>query len=213
MTIAKILLKLAAKEEDPEKRKKMEEEAIDVEKENIELFEITCGEDSPLTASALKGYGEALLRRLKIAEAIPAFAKSYLLEAKKDAFDLLAVMEVHNCLFGAHMAAIKTGKELDRKAFRSYMPTIEIALTRVRGLTQDANAGAYFKVAGEMMAFAEDYAGAYALLGEAIELLNTETPDKVGTLVKMCQELQDFCNQQLSQPTPSSSSSKSSSKR
>merc|ERR1712113_1066121 len=117
MSIAKILLKIAETEPDEAKRIEMEEEAVQLEIENVQLFEVTCGEDSPLTASALKGLGEALMRREKISLAQQAFARSYLLEASKDAFDLLAVMEVHNSLFNSHMAAMKLAGELDRPAF------------------------------------------------------------------------------------------------
>lgn len=59
------------------------------------------------------------------------------------------------------------GVELDRNAFRSYMPSVELAIGRVRAMKQDANAGAYYKLAGEMMAFAEDYSAASSILGEA----------------------------------------------
>ncbi|CAJ1429687.1 unnamed protein product [Effrenium voratum] len=145
MSIAKILLKLALQEPDSKKREEMEEEAVEREQENVALFEVTCGDDSPLTASALRGLGEALKRRGKIGEAIESFARSYNLEAQKDAFDLLAVMEVHNHLFGAHMDLVKSGSPLSRASFRAYLPTVDITLRRVRNMPQDANAGAYYK--------------------------------------------------------------------
>ncbi|CAE8584170.1 unnamed protein product [Polarella glacialis] len=183
----------------------MEEEAIEREEENVALFEVTCGDDSPLTASALRGLGEAYMSRSRSADAITVFARSYLLEAQKDAFDLLAIMEVHNSLFGAHMAAIKATGALDRTAFRSYMPTVQVALGRVRAMKQDANTGAYYKVSGELTAFAEDYVGATALLGQAIELFKTEADDKVGGLIKHCTELKDFCDSQLAAQAATSS--------
>merc|ERR1712113_649829 len=139
MSIAKILLKIAETEPDEAKRIEMEEEAVQLEIENVQLFEITCGEDSPLTASALKGLGEALMQRHRFTEAQENFARSYRLEAQKDAFDLITVMEVHNLLFGSHMAAVRAGNELDRAAFREYLPTIELVLQRVRKMPQDAN--------------------------------------------------------------------------
>mmetsp|Transcript_232 Transcript_232/g.695 ORF Transcript_232/g.695 Transcript_232/m.695 type:complete len:440 (-) Transcript_232:6-1325(-) len=197
MSIAKILLKLAAREADEAKRVEMEEEAITLSRENLQLFEVTCGDDSPLTASALRGLGEALLRRSRFQEAVEAFAKSYMLEASKDAFDLLQVMEVHNLLFGVHMAMVKMGGELDRAAFRGYMPAVRVALERVRAMPQDANAGAYYKVAAEMLAFAEDYAGAGGLLRDAIRLFRTEQDqDKVTGLIATCEDLKSFCDRQ-----------------
>eukprot|EP00418_Pyrodinium_bahamense_P002610 CAMPEP_0179016392 /NCGR_PEP_ID=MMETSP0796-20121207/3291_1 /TAXON_ID=73915 /ORGANISM="Pyrodinium bahamense, Strain pbaha01" /LENGTH=477 /DNA_ID=CAMNT_0020712071 /DNA_START=12 /DNA_END=1445 /DNA_ORIENTATION=+ len=209
MSIAKILLKLARSEQDDARREQMEEEAIERERENVALFEVTCGEDSPLTASALKGLGEALLRRRRVPEAVASFARAYHLEAMKDAFDLLAVMEVHNLLFGAHMAAMRAGGELDRAAFRTYLPTVDIALGRVRAMPQDANAGAYYKVAGELRAFAEDYAGAAQLLGEAAELFKTEQEEKVASLLSHCVDLKEFCEKQLQQQQASSATAAS----
>eukprot|EP00929_Paragymnodinium_shiwhaense_P084580 TRINITY_DN45238_c0_g1_i1.p1 TRINITY_DN45238_c0_g1~~TRINITY_DN45238_c0_g1_i1.p1 ORF type:complete len:367 (-),score=121.60 TRINITY_DN45238_c0_g1_i1:349-1449(-) len=107
MSIAKILLKLAEMEPDEAKRKEMEEEALERELENVQLFEVTCGEESPLTASALKGLGEVYLRLGQPPKAQKSLARSYLLEASKDAFDLLAVMEVHNKLVNATLSTVQ----------------------------------------------------------------------------------------------------------
>merc|ERR1719410_259397 len=136
MSIVKILLKLATVEQDPAKRQAMEMEAVEVARENVTLFEVTAGDDSPLTASALRLLGEGLLRQKKVEEATTSFARSYNLEVQKDAFNLMDVMEVHNLLVGVHMAAAKTGGGLDRKAFKTYVPTIELGLKRVRDMPQ-----------------------------------------------------------------------------
>jgi len=200
MSIAKILLKIAREEEDETLRQKLEEEAVERERENVQIFEITCGDDSPLTASALKGLGEALMRRLQTSEAQQSFARAYLLEAQKDAFDLIQVMEIHNSLVGAHMLALQNGEALDRSAFKTYMPTVEVALGRVRAMKQDGNAGAYYKVAGELRAFAEDYAGASELLSEAVRLFIEEDQAKcagLGKLIKDCTDLKSFCDTQI----------------
>ncbi|CAE7478145.1 unnamed protein product [Symbiodinium pilosum] len=198
MSIAKILLKLALQEPDDDKRQEMEDEAIIREEENVALFEVTCGEDSPLTASALRGLGEAQKRRGRVPEAIASFARSYQIEAQKDAFDLLGIMEVHNHLFGAHMDLVKLGNPLNRASFRNYLPTVDLALDRVRSMKQDANAGAYYKVAGEFAAFAEEYQRASKLLSEAVCLFKTEDDSKVEGLISHCEELKDFCDAQLS---------------
>jgi len=197
MSIAKILLKLAKTEQDEAKKDAMELEAIERERENIELFEITCGADSPLTASALKGLGEALMRRNEFTEAQSNFAKSYLLEASKDAFDLVAVMEIHNSLFGAHMAALNNGQALERTKFREYMPAVDVALARVGQMKQDANAGAYYKVAGELRAFAEQYAGSLKLLNDAITLFKESDEKCVAGLIQNCIDLKTFCEGQV----------------
>lgn len=203
MSIAKILLKIAKDEQDDELRVALEEEAVSCQHENVEIFEITCGADSPLTASALRGLGEALMRRQRFTEAQANFARSYLLEAGKDAFDLLAVMEVHNQLVNVQLLAMKSGGELDRCAFRGYLPAVNLALERVRSMKQDGNAGAYYKVAGEMLAFAEDYAGAAKLLGEAVDLFRTEEQEKVDGLIQVCLNLKEFCETREGDKVPS----------
>jgi len=215
MSVAKILLKIAASESDAAKKRSMEEEAVRLGEENVAIFEVTCGADSPLTASALKGLGEAYKRRGRREDAIKAYAKAYLLEALKDSFDLVSVMEVHNELFDAHLAQITAGVGIDRKAFKSYLSTVEKVLARVKLMPQDANAGAYYKAAGEFMAFAEDYAGADMLLTEAIRLFKAERHDKeelVGRLIVTCQELKDFCTKQLAAACAGGSSGSSSSR-
>lgn len=196
MSVAKILLKLSNDEQDEEKKKAMEEEALKTEHENVELFEVTCGEDSPLTASALKGLGEAQMRRSLVREAQSSFQRSYHIESIKDSFDLLGIMEVHNLLFNAHMSEVNAGSPLDRAAFKRYMPIVDQTLTRVKELPQDANAGAYYKVAGEMRAFAEEYREASELLSEAIRLFATEDLGKVFQLIKSCHDLKEYCDQQ-----------------
>lgn len=81
-----------------------------VELENVELFEVTCGDDSPLTASALRGLGEAYIRRNRLPEAIQALARSYHLEASKDAFDLLSVMEAPHMRGGSSASGLSRGE-------------------------------------------------------------------------------------------------------
>merc|ERR1711957_557469 len=213
MSIAKLLLKLAKLESSSSTIKEMHDEAVTLERENVEIFEITCGEDSPLTASALKGLGEALPACDNIPEACEAFGKSYKWEAMKDAFDLLAIMEVHGSLVSALLASAKITGGLNRGAFRDHVSTVQMALKRVRSMLQDGNAGAYYKVAGELLAFAEDYTGAAALLMEACALFTKEAnlPGKQAEkpmfdgLIQTCQELQVFCESQVSKPKPAAS--------
>merc|ERR1712187_439902 len=87
-------------------------------------------------------------------------------------------------------------------AFRTYLPTIDVALGRVRDMKQDANAGAYYKVAGELRAFAEDYVGASELLGEAIELFKLEGEAKIGNLISTCTDLKNFTDKMKQKGQP-----------
>lgn len=196
-SIAKALLKLADKEVDADKKVDLENQAIEHELENVQLFIVTAGIDSPLTASSHFGLGTALLRRERIDEAIDAFANSYKYEAIKDAFDLTQIVRVHQALFQAHLDNIRNGAALDRKAFRSYVPIVDGVLMRVRLGKQDANAGVYYKCAAEVMAYAEEHSVASSLLGEVIELFTGEDPKLVGKLLSQAKDLKAFCDKHV----------------
>ncbi|CAJ1386998.1 unnamed protein product [Effrenium voratum] len=114
--------------------------------EAVRLFESTSGEDSPLLASAWKRLGEVQMKQERFVDARIAFHMSYKLEAIKDAFDLTEIVIVHQALMDAHLGR----GPLDRTIFRSYFGTISQALQRVRKLKQDGNAGAFYKLAGEV---------------------------------------------------------------
>merc|ERR1712083_845051 len=125
-------------------------------------------------------------------EAQFTFARSYFFEVQKDAFDLLSVMEVHNALFSSHVNAKEAGG-INRAAFKDYMKTVDMALERVRQMHQDGNTGAYYKVAGEFKAFAEEYGAAADLLANAIELFKGEADQSTVTgLVDNCTGLLQF---------------------
>merc|ERR1719321_1802135 len=61
-------------------------------------------------------------------------------------------------------------------AFRHYFPVATRVAARVRAeLPQDGNAGAYYKVAGELFVLGADCATGRPLLAEAVQLFAVET--------------------------------------
>merc|ERR1712226_301815 len=60
-------------------------------------------------------------------------------------------------------------------------------------MKQDGNAGAYYKVAGELMAFGDEFETAAVFLGKAVELFSTERPEVVAGLIKSTNDLKAFC--------------------
>jgi hypothetical protein len=64
-------------------------------------------------------------------------------------------MEIHNDITDT---ILKHQENIDRNNFVPYLPIVEETYKRVKKqLKQDGNAGAYYKVAGEMMAWGGNY--------------------------------------------------------
>merc|ERR1712224_474523 len=81
------------------------------------------------------------------------------------------------------------------------MPAVDAALTRVKKMPQDANTGAYYKVAGELTAFAEQYHDALKLLNDAIRLFKESDEKCVAGLIQNCLDLTTFCEGQMAAAT------------
>jgi tetratricopeptide (TPR) repeat protein len=158
--------------------------------ESIRLFEITSGDDTPLLAGAYDRLGDILVLQGR-EDAQKAFHKAYQLEAIKDAFDLVPILEIHNKLVDSHVKM--TG--LDRKAFSNYFGVVGQVVERVRQeLKQDGNAGAYYKSAGEMYVLGADCDRGRPLLQEAIRLFEVETVIDTSGLIRQCADLVAYCD-------------------
>jgi len=161
--------------------------------EAIQLFELTAGDDSPLVAGALERLGEILIKQGSEKEARAAFHRAYELEAIKDAFDLVAILEVHNKLVDTHLKS--KGGSLDRAGFREYFGVVRQVVDRVRrDLPQDGNAGAYYKAAGELYVLGDTCEVGRPLLKEAASLFVGETSIDPTGLIKQCLDLIAFCD-------------------
>lgn len=167
------------------------EEAEGGAREALRLFEETAGTDSPLVAGALERLGAVLAQQGRPAEAQPAFHRAYEVEAIKDAFDLVEILEIHNQLVEAHVGS----GALDRLAFRRYFDVVDQVVKRVRReLKQDGNAGAYYKAAGEMYVLGSSCDVGRPLLVEATQLFAAETSIDTSGLIKQCKDLVAFCD-------------------
>ena len=56
-------------------------------------------------------------------------SKAYLLEAIKDALDLIPLLEIHNTLTDVHVKGVK---QIDRSLFKPYKGTLDVACEAVR---------------------------------------------------------------------------------
>merc|ERR1712107_30256 len=111
------------------------------------------------------------------------------LEAIKDAFDLVTILEIHNRLVETHVG----GGGLDRHGFRQHFAVVNKVLERVRGeMVQDGNAAVYYKAAGEMFILGDDCARGKPLLVEAVKLLAVETSIDTSGLIQASIDLVAF---------------------
>lgn len=160
-------------------------------REAVRLFIETAGDDSPLVAGAYERLGAVLWQQGKAEEARTAYHGAYKLEAIKDAFDLVSILEIHNTLVETHLG----GGGLDRKAFGRYFEVAASTAARVkRDLPQDGNAGAYYKAAGELFVLGGDCARGRPLLVTAAELFAGETVVDTTHLIKQCGDLVAYCD-------------------
>ncbi|CAK9072583.1 unnamed protein product [Durusdinium trenchii] len=165
------------------------EQALAKAEEALRLFELTSGSQSPLMSTAYRRMGEIYMKKGLYVEARQAFHKAYKLEAVKDAFDLTEIVILHQSLMDAHLGR----GPLQRSAFRVYFRTAAQVLKRVKELKQDGNAGAYYKLAGELFVLGEDCKAGAPLLSMAVSLLQVETAVDTKLMVKASRDLISYC--------------------
>lgn len=164
-------------------------------REAIMMYEVTCGETSPLTASAYQELGSLLWEMRRREEAQKALHRAYEIETIKDAFDLVKVLEIHNLIMDTHL---KDTASIDRKYFKAYFSIAMSTVERVRKITpQDGNAAVYYKVVGELHAWGGSYEVGKKLILEAVELLAVEKSVDCTNLVKQCMDMIGYCNRCL----------------
>mmetsp|Transcript_35591 Transcript_35591/g.83186 ORF Transcript_35591/g.83186 Transcript_35591/m.83186 type:complete len:972 (+) Transcript_35591:110-3025(+) len=171
-------------------------------REAVHMYEVTCGETSPLTASAYYELGKCLWAQRKREQAQGALKQAYRLESMKDAWDLVTILEIHNLLMDTHLKEVDN---IQRARFADYFPTVEYVIKRVRSeLPQDGNAAVYYKAAAELKAWGGKYAEAQDLFEEAVPLLRAEKSTDCTGLINSCTEMMAFCKRNLegSQQSP-----------
>lgn len=164
-------------------------------RESVHMYEVTCGETSPLTASAYHELGKCLWAQRKRDDAQKALARAYELEAMKDAWDLVTLLEIHNTLMDTHL---KETANIDRSRFADCFRTSDFIAERVRrSLPQDGNAAVYYKAAGELRAWGGQYQEAKDYFNEAIPLFENEKGTDCSGLIQACKEMLGFCDRNL----------------
>lgn len=164
-------------------------------KEAVQMYEVTCGVTSPLTASAYFELGKCQWAQRKRADAHKSLKRAYELESQKDAWDLVTLLEIHNVLMDSHL---KETQNIERHKFVDYFKTVEYIVHRVkRELPQDGNAAVYYKAAGELKAWGGSYEEAKALFDVAIPLLHAETSTDCSGLIQSCKDMLEFCKRNL----------------
>uniref|UniRef100_A0A7S2CJB3 Tetratricopeptide repeat protein 29 n=1 Tax=Alexandrium andersonii TaxID=327968 RepID=A0A7S2CJB3_9DINO len=162
-------------------------------REAMQLFEQTAGKDTPLLVGALARLGKILVKRGQLAEAQDSFHRAYKLEAMKDALDLVEIMDIHNQLVDTHVKP--KGGALDRTGFKKYFSVVDLVLLRVRReMKQDGNAGAYYKIAGEVYVLGKSCSTGKPLLLEAKKLFEVEKSIDTSGLIRQCKDLIAYCD-------------------
>eukprot|EP00929_Paragymnodinium_shiwhaense_P084169 TRINITY_DN44995_c0_g1_i1.p1 TRINITY_DN44995_c0_g1~~TRINITY_DN44995_c0_g1_i1.p1 ORF type:complete len:984 (+),score=329.16 TRINITY_DN44995_c0_g1_i1:118-3069(+) len=164
-------------------------------REAVHMYEVTCGETSPLTASAYHELGKCLWAQRRREDAQKATKRAYEIESMKDAWDLVTLLEIHNLLMDTHL---KETDNITRSKFKDYFKTVDFVLGRVRKeLPQDGNAAVYYKAAGELFAWGGEYERGKALFNEAVPLLQAEKSTDCTGLIQACNDMLGFCDRNL----------------
>jgi len=164
-------------------------------KEAVHMYEVTCGATSPLTASAYHEWGKVLWAQRKRDEAQKALKRAYDIESRKDAWDLVTVLEIHNLLMDTHLKEVD---HIERTKFADYLGIVDFVSNRVRKeLPQDGNAAVYYKAAGELKAWGGRYEQAKVLFETAIPLLKAETSTDCSSIISTCTDMLAFCDRNL----------------
>jgi tetratricopeptide (TPR) repeat protein len=181
-------------------------------REAIHTYEITCGETSPLTGGAYFKLGQILWegnptvpperRERRRKPARQALKRAYEIEAMKDAFTIVGVLEIHNMLMDTFL---KDNPAIDRQGFGAFLKVVTVAEKRVmKECVQDGNAACYYKAAAELRAWAGSYDNAIPTFERAIELFHGEGSRDCTQFIEECQALLAFSKRNLdgSQASP-----------
>jgi tetratricopeptide (TPR) repeat protein len=163
--------------------------------EALRIFEVTCGDDSPLSAGALASLGRVQQRQLKLVEAQRHLKRALALEGTKDSVHLTTVYELLTSLMDLH-AHNPAG--VDRSAFKQYVPILADTAQHMKaqGVPEDGDYGAFCKSAGEFCTLAEAYNEADVYLTKAIDILSSVTAIDCAHLVATCRQLLAYAHSQ-----------------
>lgn len=163
----------------------------------VNNFRRTCGSDSPLLASALKVHGEILAKdsdQTKLA--ISTLQEALNIETKKDAVDMVTMMEL---IHGLTKIIQNMPDSTERRVqFRSIFKTAMRGCESVREkLSHDGNVGAFLKFTAELGIYAEELNSARSLIQEALPLFQAEKSVDCTGIVEQCEQILSLLDQRI----------------
>lgn len=170
-------------------KRKIFDEATKYASRAVDNFRRTCGDDSPLLASALKALGENLARNPEYAEkARVTLMEAFQIEATKDAIDMITMMELIHSL--TNLCQRVSDIESRERRFKEVLQIGETACLSVSSrLTKDGNYAAFLKFVAELAIYANELTKAKKLLEEAKPLFEKEKSVDCSGLVGQCTEI------------------------
>ena len=166
-------------------------------REAIHTYEVTCGETSPLTGGAYYKLGQILWQQRRRKPARKALKRAYELEAIKDAFTIVGVLEIHNVVMDTFLKDAPNGT-IDRVGFGAFLEVVATAEKRILAeCVQDGNAACYYKAAAELRTWGGAYAEAVPTFNLAVKLFNEETTRDCSNFIAECNSLLAFAQRNL----------------
>jgi tetratricopeptide (TPR) repeat protein len=156
-------------------------------RECIRIFIVTCGENTPLTASAWKHLADVLLKQGQVAESDKLMKDALSYEVTFNPLRLFPVFEMlTSCL------RIQTSRDsLEEKRSKALVPIAEAAVKAAaeQKLKRDGNLAVLYKTAAEILLLGNAPQMVPDLLRDAIEMLASVKEMNVNHLVQECQQL------------------------
>eukprot|EP00392_Amoebophrya_sp_AT5.2_P004527 g4535.t1 len=183
-----------------------DEEAEKLLKEATSCYEITCGEYSPLTCSGTSDQSSAPAATSKTTnakrlEARKNLRRAYEIAIRKDAIDIIQLMDVHN---GIVETITHQTDAIDRSEFVEFKAVVREGVKRLKSdpnIKQDGNAGVYYKLAGEFFCWCgypmDAYEEGKELLVHAKGLFEVEKSCDCAKLIRQCTEMIGFAERVL----------------
>lgn len=153
----------------------------------LDIFRRTCGNDSPLVSGALRVKAEIHSFFGEHGTALDVLLESLEIETRKDAIDLVAIVENIQHLTVA-MRQI-TSSSRDHIGCRIVDRVEKACLIVTNRVSLDGNIAAVFKFAAELAIYANRLSSAKKLLEDALPLFEVETSMDCSSLVEQCKEL------------------------
>ena len=170
-------------------------------KRAVRVFEITCGADSPLVASAESLYGTILWKKGDREGCRIALMTAYTIEATRDGgINISTLMDLNQQIMDTFVKPMPSQKSssgancspppLIRENFKSVLSVALKACENINlNLPQDGDAAAFYKTAAEVAIYANELREAKRLLELSVPLFACDTRMDCSELIARCQEM------------------------